>query len=277
MIDFTKQVPPHTEMYIGAHDLFVEHYGLESPQRIGASEKPPLLFLHGAYSGSWMWSRILPKFVEEGWDCTAMNLRGHYRSRVVDLSVVSFEDYLEDIETVISTFNRPPVLIGHSMGGILGQKLAERVKLAGLVVVDSSISSEVNGEYPFPKLKQPLTGQVVPAPLREERFSSDETEAEIMIQRKYLTMESLKAMKAFSFLCGADPGISIDGGKIDCPVLVIKAVNSELDSQRGEATAKQLSASYAGIEKATHTGLLVGSSHERVATEINNWLLFSVK
>lgn len=61
MKDYTKELPAHTEKYVGEHDLFLEIYeghGLSS-----AAARPPLLFVHGAFTGSWMWSKYIPHFV----------------------------------------------------------------------------------------------------------------------------------------------------------------------------------------------------------------------
>ncbi|SDO75819.1 hypothetical protein SAMN04487897_12153 [Paenibacillus sp. yr247] len=49
------------------------------------------------------------------------------------MTKITFEDYLEDIKEVIAECGVSPILIGFSMGGILSQKLAETVEIAGLV------------------------------------------------------------------------------------------------------------------------------------------------
>lgn len=57
MNDYTKLLPEHMEMYIGENDLFLEIYqGVLKGTY--SKTKPPLLFLHGAYTGSWMWSKL---------------------------------------------------------------------------------------------------------------------------------------------------------------------------------------------------------------------------
>jgi len=272
MTDYTQFLPEHEVHHIGKYELYVEVYkGNQALTTKTMSTSPPLLFVHGAYTGSWMWSKYLPHFVEHGWTCYAMNLRSHFRSRVMDMTQISVEDYLDDIREVLSLLDEPPILVGFSMGGILSQKIAETADLAGLIIIDTSISKEVHDALPYPETDRIEPGIIMPAPLREENETIDETAEDIDFQRHYLQMESAKAFRTFSALCGAK-GISIDGSLITCPGLVIKAVLSEDEHQRGQLTAKQLGASYAGLWDTTHTGLLVGQRYKEAVNLILKWL-----
>ncbi|MZQ81433.1 alpha/beta fold hydrolase [Paenibacillus sp. 5J-6] len=272
MKDYTKTLPDHRVKYIGENDLFLEIFeGDALPEE--TPERPPLLFVHGAYTGSWMWSKYIPHFISKGWNCYVMNLRGHYKSRVLDLTNVSFEDYLEDMKEVLAECCVPPILIGFSMGGILSQKLAETVELAGLVVIDTSISKEVYEAVPYKEIAQMTPGTFMPAPIRDDYSSIDESVDDIDFQRKYLSMESLEAFKAFYYELGSNGGISIDSSRIAIPSLVIKAVNDEEDDKRGKVTAEHLHAAYMGLWHTTHTGLLVGQRYQEVVDRITIWLL----
>ncbi|WKL03150.1 alpha/beta fold hydrolase [Paenibacillus amylolyticus] len=272
MMDYTQLLPEHEIKKIGEHDLHLEIFeGTRPHDEETTTKKPPLLFVHGAYTGSWMWSKYISHFVQHGWTCYVMNMRSHYKSRVMDMTKITFEDYLEDIREVLAEFNEPPVLIGFSMGGILSQKIAETVTLAGLVVIDASLSKEVHELIPYPESNRITPGIIMPAPVRDELTSIDETAEDIAFQRKYLQTESAKAFATFSVLCGAD-GVSINGDLIYCPSLVIKAVSSEDEDRRGKLTAKQLHAEYAGLWDTTHTGLLVGQRYMEPVELILGWL-----
>ncbi|MGZ2487920.1 pimeloyl-ACP methyl ester carboxylesterase [Rhizobium pisi] len=273
MRDYARELPEHTARYFGENDLFLEIF--RGNHRSDEADRPPLLFVHGAFTGSWMWSKYLPHFMAAGWDSYCINLRGHYKSRSVDFTKVGFEDYLEDIREAISEIagecGAAPVVIGFSMGGIISQKLAESVRIAGLVLIDSSISREVHDEAPYQGLVPQAPGPVIPAPAREEQSSADETPEDIAFQRKYLSMESAKAFGAFSFHFGAQ-GISVDGGKITCPSLVISAVSDEASDHRGQVTARHMGGEYLGLWGTTHTGLLVGQRYHEAVSRIMTWL-----
>jgi len=90
--------------------------------------KTPLLFVHGAFAGAWMWAdTFLPWFAKAGYSCHALSLRGHglsfERERIDWLSV---GDYVADIRVVAQWLGTPPILIGHSMGGFVIQKYLEQ-------------------------------------------------------------------------------------------------------------------------------------------------------
>jgi pimeloyl-ACP methyl ester carboxylesterase len=271
MKDYTKLLPEHMEKYLGENDLFLETY---KGTAVGAksNKKPPLLFLHGAYTGSWMWSKYIPHFVEAGFNCYTMNLRSHYKSRNLDLTKVTFEDYLEDIKEVLLECEEPPVMIGFSMGGILTQKIAESKNLSGMILIDSSICRQVYRKVPYEKIETRAAVDIVPPPPRMESSSVDESLEDIEFQRKYLSMESGKAFSACSITFGASEGISIDNSRITCPTLVIRTANNEEEENRLKAEADFFNGEYVGMKPATHTGLLIGQRYEKGVEVILNWL-----
>lgn len=271
MKDYTKLLQDYSVKYVGDNDLYLEVFKGESSIQVAASS-PPLLFVHGAFTGSWMWSKYIPHFVDEGWTCYCMNMRSHYKSRQLDMTKITFEDYLEDIKEIIEEeFKVPPILIGFSMGGILSQKLAETVDITGLVLIDSVISREVHEVAPYKELAQTIAEIVVPAPNRDEPSSIDESADDIEFQRKYLGMESAKAYNAFSFTMESQ-GISINSASISCPCLVIKAVSGDNDDRQGRVTAKLLRGEYVGLWSTTHTGVLVGQRYMESVEKILEWL-----
>lgn len=270
-MDYTKTLPEHKGKWMGENELFLEIYQGEMSGK-ESRKQPPLLFVHGAYTGSWMWSKYIPHFVREGYDCYAMNLRSHYKSRVMDLTRVTFEDYLDDIREVMEECGEPPVLIGFSMGGILAQKIAESARLSGLVLIDSCVCKEVNKIVPYKDAADTVRGNVVPAPERLEKISIDESYEDILFQRKYLAMESDKALAACSIPFGDSDGVSIDSDRITCPCLVLRAVNMDEDENRGRAEAVYFHGEYMGFEKTTHTGLLIGQRYQEVVKRMQQWL-----
>lgn len=87
--------------------------------------RPPVLFLHGFGGGAWYFDRYQHYLAERGYPTFALNLRGHCGSRPVpDIGQVSINEYVEDAREVARHLGRP-IVIGHSMGGLLAQKLAE--------------------------------------------------------------------------------------------------------------------------------------------------------
>jgi len=87
----------------------------------------PILFVHGAWHGAWCWQEhFLPYFAQHGYGVHALSLRGHGASSGREhLRWSSIADYVSDISQVLQRLPKPPVLVGHSMGGLVIQKYLE--------------------------------------------------------------------------------------------------------------------------------------------------------
>ncbi len=86
--------------------------------------------IHGMYCQSWVWEKYVPFFEERGWKCVTTTLRHHNiqpgESPQAALATTSLLDYAADLEAEIKALDEMPVIMGHSMGGLLAQMLAAR-------------------------------------------------------------------------------------------------------------------------------------------------------
>lgn len=99
----------------------------------------PLLFVHGAFACARIWDvYFLPYFARKGYQAHALSLRGHGASAGREqLSGWSLADYVADLTQAVAGLERAPVLIGHSMGGMVIQKYLELQRPAGVVLMNS--------------------------------------------------------------------------------------------------------------------------------------------
>lgn len=81
-----------------------------------------LILLHGLSHGAWCWRHFLPYFAARGYRVLAPSLRGHGGSPGrAQLDRFGLEDYVADLAALVRRQAEPPIVIGHSMGGVLLQ------------------------------------------------------------------------------------------------------------------------------------------------------------
>lgn len=116
------------------------HLELISHRPEGPAQRTPLLFVHGAYAGAWVWEpHFLPYFAQQGYTTYALSLRGHGESAGGERRLFTrIRDYVADIETAVARIGTPPVLIGHSMGGAVVQQYMHKHAVPGVVLMASA-------------------------------------------------------------------------------------------------------------------------------------------
>ena len=100
----------------------------------------PLLFVHGSFTDARVWDEnFLPYFTRQGYEAHAVSLRGHGLSEGHQhLHTWRLADYVADLTQTVTTLPAPPVLVGHSMGGMVIQKYLEtHPEIPGVVLMAS--------------------------------------------------------------------------------------------------------------------------------------------
>lgn len=77
-----------------------------------------LIFVHGMWGKADVWQPFIQHFKGKGFDCKAVDLRDG-----LDLHRACFMDYLNQVKSMVGPED---VVIGHSMGGLIVQKIAEQ-------------------------------------------------------------------------------------------------------------------------------------------------------
>ena len=101
--------------------------------------KPPILLIHGAFCGPWSLEGLKEKFEAAGYAVAAPALRFHNGARPpAALGTTGLGDYAADLEDEMNALGNAPILVGHSMGGLLAQMLAARRKVSALILLAPS-------------------------------------------------------------------------------------------------------------------------------------------
>ena len=98
-----------------------------------------MVFVHGAFCGGWAFDTFREPFEAAGFETHAPNLPHHERGADLEqLALTGLKDYAKAISHYVRTLRAPPVLVGHSLGGLVCQLAAMHVPIAGLVLLAPS-------------------------------------------------------------------------------------------------------------------------------------------
>jgi pimeloyl-ACP methyl ester carboxylesterase len=122
------------------------------------AEKPTIVLVHGACSQPGHFDAWRAFFAAAGYDVMVPALPGHAPSDLAVLRRQGVAGYLAAIREVVTALDRPPVVIGHSVGGLIAQMLAGQGLCAAAVLV----APLPTGRVPAPPKALPYYLRVAP-------------------------------------------------------------------------------------------------------------------
>ena len=241
----------------------------------------PILFIHGAWCSAWYWDEhFLPYFASQGYSSHAVSLSGHGGSEGHErLFWTGIKDYIEDVAEVSGRLEKPPVLVGHSMGGWVVQKYLEKHSAPAAVLLASlpvkglvGVTLRISRWHPLLTLKSLLTFNpsllVSDSGVVRELFcpaGMPEDEFEEFFAR--LQKESYRAIQEMLFLARPKP----DKVK-KTPMLLLCAADDNACTVEEE---KQTASAY-GIQAEVYPGMshmmMLEDGSQDVADRIIAWL-----
>jgi pimeloyl-ACP methyl ester carboxylesterase len=101
----------------------------------GPADAQPILFLHGISLSRDTWLETVQRFAATHGVWT-LDFRGHGHSDKA--GSYQLEDYQSDAEIVLAAIERPAIVVGHSLGGLVAGSLAQSThpKVRAVVLVD---------------------------------------------------------------------------------------------------------------------------------------------
>ena len=190
----------------------------------GTPTRPPVLLIPGILGGAWYFERYQEFFAARGYPAYAINLRGRPGSRPVrDLGAITMEEFIRDALDVTRALGRP-IIIGHSMGGLIAQRLAEEGVSDTIVLLAPAPPNGIPVATPRLMLKQikHLGTLLRSKPLRSSRSDADdiifnrvpEPDRQGLYER--LLPDSGRAARDISL--GA---VRVDERRVRCDILVV--------------------------------------------------------
>lgn len=238
--------------------------------------------------GSWCWENYKEFFKGKGYNCITPALRFHD----VDpeeppdsrLGTTSLLDYANDIEGEIKKLNATPILMGHSMGGLLAQILGSRGIGKALVLLTPAPPygimtlnpSVIRGFKSILKVRA-FWKKPVRQTFNEASFSAlhllPEKEQEEIYNKSVYESGRVICEIGLWFL-DFKRAARVDESKINCPVLVISGTKDRIISS---SCAKKIADKYKPYstykEFKNHAHWVLGQpGWQEIVKYIYNWL-----
>lgn len=247
-----------------------------------------IVMIHGMWGSGWYWENYAKYFEARGYCCIRPTLRFHDMdprdTPPPQLGTTSLLDYAEDLEKEIGELREIPILMGHSMGGLLAQILGSRGLARALVLLTTASPAGIVAlrlsvirsfwsmlmRWAFwrkpgrQKFEEAAYSMLHLLPVEEQKKAFER-----------FVYESGRAASEIGFwLFDGRKAAAVDESKVTCPVLVIGAAEDRITPV---SVVRKVAEKYQGVatykEFAGHAHWVVGEpSWEEIAEYVNEWL-----
>lgn len=217
---------------------------------------PPLLLVHGMWSRPSTFDQLMRELEAAGVRCRAPTLPCHDvppgSPAPAGLAKLGLDDYVGAIRDEVLASPEPPVLLGHSLGGLIVQRVAAQTGAAGLILAATAPSASAL----VPSLAQALTlrrvtlswgwwrkATLLDAASAREGVLNGVPEAEAQRSIAELTWDSGRVLAQISapFL-DRTKASRVDYARLTMPALVLYGLQDRIATAgTSRATARQLS------------------------------------
>jgi pimeloyl-ACP methyl ester carboxylesterase len=197
-------------------------------------DRPPVLLIHGAFAGAWMWEgAFLDSMTKAGLSALAPD-RGDANKLLSGNSLEA--SYQSIIIRAVERCLVPPILVTHSLGALLAQRLLGRTKISALVMLAPVPPEGMLFETPLLLATQPALWHGVWNFLNGKRESAFQSMVDIIFSRQ---VEGTEINRHAAKMVFESPGTVFDAHLpvpvmpafcVGVPVLVIAGAEDKLIS-----------------------------------------------
>jgi len=259
------------------------------------NQQAPVFLIHGMWSTPDTMEELRKAFVAQGYEVHVPRLPLHLPKNQLtpvlrkQLAQLGIEDYvgalLDDIFRVMKDKpDQKPILVGHSMGGLLAQLVAAEIECEQLVLLSSAAPAGINATswsvlktFGHNLFKFPLWRSFTNLLLRNIQYGIANSQS-AQIQQDLVrdsTFESGRVTTQMSmWFLFLHPPTRVDVKKINCPVLIIGGSEDKITPikiQHKIAKRFGQKASLRVIPGACHY-TVAGSFFEQIKEHIFSWL-----
>lgn len=231
--------------------------------------KETIVFVHGMCHGSWCWEeQFVPYFEKLGYNCISFNLPGHATEGSIQRISFSLSDYVQALRNLVEGLEEPPVIIGHSMGGMILQHFlktgtCKKVVLMSSVPPSGALLACLRVIFRYPGL--------IPYLVRRNLVGAFKKYPHLMLNKPILTARYAHRMCAESFKAFVGLLMPVSHTS-SIPILVVGGSKDALISIRElKSTANHYNAKLTIIEGGSHD-LMLDEDFEKSALAIAEWI-----
>lgn len=247
-----------------------------------------IFMIHGMWGGAWYFENYRRYLEDNGFHCIATTLRLHdvdpQAPPPPELGTTSLLDYAVDLEREIRQLDEVPIVLGHSMGGLLAQILASRglakalvlltpASPAGIIALTPSVIKSFGStltRWGFwrqpvrPTFAEAAYGILNRLPRGEQQAAYD----------RFVYESGRAAFETGFWLLDGKKASYVPAGNVQCPTLVIGAGE---DRVTPVSAVRKIAAKYGAVaqykEFANHAHWLISEpGWEEIAAYVTGWL-----
>ncbi len=228
--------------------------------------RPPIVLVHGAANSAVVWTLWQRDLAQRGWASNAVDLRGHDKSKPVDLAQTPMADYADDVRAAIRQLEERPIVIGWSMGGLVALMVAATGAASACVALAPSMPSrERDRAVPL------RPGVFGPEFYGITSDDPDEQPAMPDLDREERAI-ALSSLGPESQLARDDRKAGIVVESMPCPLLIVTGAEDRLWPRR-KYDGLWLPAEHIDIDGASHWGLVLsGRALATAVPAVTRWL-----
>ncbi|MGB2247061.1 MAG: alpha/beta hydrolase [Alcanivorax sediminis] len=210
------------------------------------SSKPPVLLIHGMWSDGETLHEVRDAFIDQGYTVDSVTLpfhrprAEHSSASLASLARARLQDYVEYLVDHVQKMGAAPIVVGHSMGGLLAQLLAARVACDRLILLSSAAPAGINGLgwSVFRTLGRnlflfPLWRSATSLGLANVQYGIGNAQSEVVQREIYSTCSYESGMVTFQMTLAAfskHTFANVEPSSIRCPILIIGGVEDRITS-----------------------------------------------